>query len=378
MNKNRALAGALWAVAAAVVAAAVVLLLPLDGVWTLALLLVLALALLVALVPLLLAIGRGSAEPVVVEAMPPPPPPPLRAHQISGIRLATAKEDYPCLFSALVQVCDVTGGGPPDEARMAAACESVLSRAEEFTSRRRPEEVGVAVYGLASVLGRPVRLEQDRMEVRATAVEIVLAEEDARRLMRMATVRKDKEVREHEWGEARDRRRYFQDDVLASPASAVVWWLFANQGRVQEAVRLIGPLTRLSDAANGRLGAEPRPDAPEGADPLLQSGSALVDKVGTDRGPEEQDAFTDRFARLLREHGQGGLSALLREKYESPDLTGHPTGGTIPQPGAAGPPEGGAAPPTGGAGPPAGGSEPPTAPGGGTSPGLNGTARPGG
>ncbi|MFW5418840.1 hypothetical protein J0910_19685 [Nocardiopsis sp. CNT-189] len=358
MNKNRALAAG-----GAAAVATVILLLTLGGMWTLVLL---ALALLVAFVVLMAGIGKGDGAFFGGGAEHPrPSADTVRAHRISGVPLATAKEDYPCLFSALVEVGDVTGGAPPDEGRMAAACESVLRRAEEFTSRQPPEQVGVAAYGLASVLGRPVRLEHEGVELCATGVEIVLPEEDARRLMQMATIRKDKEVREHEWGEARDRRRYFQDDVLASPAGAVVWWLFANQGRVQEAVRLIGPLTRLSEVASGKSAAEPLPDAPEGADPLLEAGSTLVDKVGSERGEEEQDAFTDRFARLLREHGQAGLSALLREKYETPDLTVHPAGGAAP-PGA------------GGAEPPGGGAEPPAAPGGGAPPGLNGTAHPGG
>ncbi|GAA1071327.1 hypothetical protein [Nocardiopsis composta] len=352
MNTNRALAAG----AAVAAAAAVAILLPTLGVlWTLVLV---ALALLLAFVGLMTGLGRregglfsGGAEP------PPAVPGAVRAHQVSGVRLATAKEDYGCLFSAVVQARNLAGEDPPDEGRMAAACESVLHRAEEYTRHRAPERVGVAVYGLAALLGRPVRLEQEGIELCATGVEITLPEEDAQRLMRMAAVRKDREVREHEWGEARDRRRYFQDDVLASPASAVVWWLFANQGKVREADRMIGPLSRLSEISNGGGAGAPRLDAAEEPDRLLEIAGELVEKVGEERGEAEQDAFTDRFARLLREHGEEELSALLREKYESPDLAGYPPGGAAPA-GA-----GAARPSPDEADPPAG---------------LNGSAHPGG
>jgi hypothetical protein len=47
-----------------------------------------------------------------------------------------------------------------------------------------------------------------------------------------------------------DKRAYLRDDVLATPGSAVVWWLANNPGEVAQCVDLLGTLTRLSAAAN--------------------------------------------------------------------------------------------------------------------------------
>jgi hypothetical protein len=74
---------------------------------------------------------------------------------------------------------------------------------------------------------------------------------DESRLARIAKARKEGALWEVERSVESAKRRYFADDVLATPGSAIVWDLVRGDADVNRTHGLIEVLTRVSEASKG-------------------------------------------------------------------------------------------------------------------------------
>ncbi|RMI34541.1 hypothetical protein [Streptomyces triticirhizae] len=180
--------------------------------------------------------------------------------RVVDVALPSAEPDYPFLFSATVRWLprEVEGMAYFDPGGIAVA--SILLRARAFTARQDPADAGLAQHRLNAVLGVMEADPSGRVLAMARNVHMALVETDRERLSRLADVRKDEEVWEHERNYERNKRSYLSTDVLSDPGSAVVWWLANHDDEVAGAVERIGLLAQLSAAANN--GEVPPPFRP--------------------------------------------------------------------------------------------------------------------
>jgi hypothetical protein len=181
------------------------------------------------------------------------PVPPLerRELRVSDIALPSAADDYDFLFSATVRWCPVPvpAGTPPINAS-GLAVDAILARARALTSIRNPERSSLAQHELNGQLATMWDDSTSRVQALAVDVTLTLADQDRERLAKLAAVRKDEAVWEHERKYEQSRRSYLGDDVLRNTGSAVVWWLHRNDDRIDKTVKDLGLLAQLTSAAN--------------------------------------------------------------------------------------------------------------------------------
>ncbi|MEV0601721.1 hypothetical protein AB0I82_20805 [Streptomyces sp. NPDC050315] len=297
-----------------------------------------------------------------------PIPPPERWEQlVTQVALPSAMPDYDFQFSALVQwkPVDTPSDAPPiNEAGI--AIESILERARAITVQQSPERCALAQYRLNGALGTMKPDPSGRLTAMAEGVALTLTEADRNRLEKLATVRKDEDVWEHERKYERNKRAYLGDDVLKDTGSAVVWWMANHDDQIEKTVDLIGPLAQLSSAANNteidetfrhlvpgaRLPQEPTGlwdgmrivSEPEYLDDRGQtdgSGEAhgdgfafsdeppepdittvlgdLIKQAGFDEGSAETALFSRRVADGLAAAGRPDLSEQIRDRFDAPE-----------------------------------------------------------
>lgn len=251
---------------------------------------------------------------------PVPPPADRREVYVSRVPLPSGLADYDFLFSARIRWCPVDPA-PNDQLINigALAVDSVLARARKVTTLLRPLRSSLVQHQLNGVLGV---MEEDREGyVRAMAldVELTLTDADQERLDRLASIRKDEAVWEHQRKYEKSKREYLGGDVLTSTGSAVVWWLAKNDDHVEKTVKDIGLLARLSSAANNRevdetfrhlvSEASPPPPAPEHTEPEPGQGAHRFDHHSLD----PVDLFADFFRRVGFRPGEAE-SALIADQ----------------------------------------------------------------
>ncbi|MEV7024262.1 hypothetical protein [Kitasatospora sp. NPDC093558] len=176
---------------------------------------------------------------------------PWEETRVDGVALPSRVPDYDFHFSATVwwrPIRNTTGLVHADPASLAV--ETVLARARVVTEREVPERLDLVLHRLNGVLGTQSPDVSGLVEAMGGRVELGLSADDRARLGKLSEVRKTEEVWEHERRYEQSKRAYLGDDVLKSPGSAVVWWLARHDDEVREAVDMIGPLARLSAAAN--------------------------------------------------------------------------------------------------------------------------------
>lgn len=170
------------------------------------------------------------------------------------VALDSAVPDYDFVFSATVywRAMPRVGLPRPHANPAALAVQSILARAREVTVQELPHRYAMAQVRLTSVLGTILGDGSGSVEAWAGQIQLILGEDDLARLRRLADVRKDHDIWEHELHSERDRRAYLAEDVLKNTGSAVVWWLAHKKGDIdlRDAVDLIGALRQLSAAAN--------------------------------------------------------------------------------------------------------------------------------
>lgn len=212
-----------------------------------------------------------------------------REKPVREVPLSSAAPDYKFQFSATVHWrLTRTGPGATLANPSARAVDAIVDRAREVTSGEPPNDFGLLQHRLEAALAVALPDESGQVEAWANSVTLALPEVDRHRLSRLAGIRKDEEVWEHERNFERNKRAYLGDDVLKDTGSAVVWWLAKNDDEIERTVDLIGLLARLSAAANNS-------EVPELFRDLLASPGDMFDKEGSDAysssfGPRPFDA----------------------------------------------------------------------------------------
>ncbi|HEV8557157.1 MAG TPA: hypothetical protein VGR06_12265 [Actinophytocola sp.] len=266
--------------------------------------------------------------PVVLPPPPPPtPPPPLYQQvKIGSVALPSAVADYDFLFSATV---NWRGLGHQHGSPAGVAADLIVARAREAVAHEPPDRHSLAQANLNGLLGQVTRDRADQVEAWATEVWLTLSQQDMERLQKMADVRKDEEVWEHQRRWERSKRVYLGEEVLKTPGSAVVWWLSRKDDEIEGAVNLIGHLARLSATAHDAEVPEPfRHLDPVPAPARIEVPKAVVD--GQYRWTP--DSVEDYVGELIDRIGFGGAGkeserALLVERFatvieaaERPDI----------------------------------------------------------
>lgn len=213
-----------------------------------------------ALLPPLLLIGvltlmlssTKAALPGETEA--PPDPFVESGPQGSRIRedlLSSQDDEYPFVFSAMVRWKWTAEPDPRLRNPGEFAKQMVMDQAREVSMGYRPKDHDVARHRVASVLGVAAHGFDGALEVWAEDVTLTLSEEDESRLARIAKARKEGALWEVERSVESAKRRYYKDDVLATPGSAIVWDLVRGDADVNRTHDLIEVLTRVAEASKG-------------------------------------------------------------------------------------------------------------------------------
>ncbi|MGI5286577.1 hypothetical protein ACQEVF_25010 [Nonomuraea polychroma] len=241
------------------------------------------------------------------------------------VPLPSQREDYDFLFSATVlwsplkQSWDNTLVNPA-----ALAVDAILKRAREVTERREPGRAALVAHELGGVLGTMRDDATGYVQAMAESVQVTLSTQDQERLDKLAMVRKDRVVWEHDRKYEQSKREYLGEDVLKDTGSAVVWWLVKNDDHVEKTVNDIGLLATLSSVANNREMPEPATYASlsfghNGDEPSTNGGASPADCLAaflrTLDLREQRDLFTHQIAMLVRKYGQPDVSDEILRRF---------------------------------------------------------------
>ncbi|MBT2419821.1 hypothetical protein J7F01_24190 [Streptomyces sp. ISL-22] len=297
--------------------------------------------------------GRDPFPPGSLIEQPAPPPVERRELYVNRVPLPSALADYDFLFSARVRWCPVDPEANEQLINLGAlAVECVLARARAVTAELKPFRSHLAQHQLHAVLGVMEPDEQGYVRAMALEVELTLTDEDQERLDRLAAIRKDEALWEHQRKYEQNKREYLGNDVLTSTGSAVVWWLAKNDDHVEKTVKDIGLLARLSSAANDREVDEPfRYLVPEAFPPPLEPEWRMPEPgrehpLGKQPTPTPADVFSDFFRLVGFRPGEdeGALIADLvaraitsRDAVTAQEIRRRFGGRPVPHPNGSGP-----------------------------------------
>ncbi|MFI2672891.1 phage holin family protein [Streptomyces albidoflavus] len=220
-----------------------------------------------------------------------------REIQLTRVRLPSAERDYGFLLTATVRWCPRPDGPdrPMDGGALARA--SVVQRAEEVTRTSEPGRCSLVQHELSAALAVMLPDPYDLVDAHAVEVTLALDDRDQERLDRLAAIRKEQAVWEHERRREQDRREYLHSDVLRDTGSAVVWWLTRNDEQVGRTVDDLGILAQLTSAANNE-------EVPELLRELITTPPAPEpDWDGWEPTPSAPRTSADLFGDFLREAG---------------------------------------------------------------------------
>ena len=273
---------------------------------------------------------HDHVEPEAVHTPPPPPPIEPCEQRVEQVPLPSQEEDYDFLFSATIlwsprkQSWDSTLVNPA-----ALAVDTILRRARAITERREPGRAALVAHELAGVLGTTQDDANGYVQAMAKSVQVTLSTQDQERLDKLAMVRKDRVVWEHDRKYEQSKRDYLGEDVLKDTGSAVVWWLVKNDDHVEKTVNDIGLLATLSSVANNK-------EIPQGAtyaSPLFghngeepsTNGASPTDSLATFLRAldlrEQRDLFTHQIAHLVRNYGQPDVAEEIERRFGLTDPT---------------------------------------------------------
>ncbi|MEU5493893.1 hypothetical protein [Streptomyces griseofuscus] len=233
-----------------------------------------------------IAAARRGPVPVVFEEQLTAPPVERTDCQVSQVALPSLWDDYDFVFSATVRWYLVESPGRAPVLNPAGlAAETVLNRARALTEKREPGLASLVQHELGGLLSRMFPDATGQLQAMAENVSLALRPQDQERLDRLAEVRKDKAVWEHQRTYEQSKRQYLGEDVLKNTGSAVVWWLAKNDEHVEKTVADLGLLAQLTSAANDS-------DIPERLQELLSpSRTDGPDEFDETDGPVSPDAF---------------------------------------------------------------------------------------
>jgi hypothetical protein len=290
-----------------------------------------------------------AQEPAFVE--PVALPPERLEETVVDVLLPSGREDYSFLFSATVLWQPIQPAAEESTSSTAAALavDAVLKRAREITEDRDPGHVSLVRHELAGVLAEMKEDSARRLWARAELVRLRLPNQDQQRLEKLAAVRKEKDIWEHERKYEQSKREYLGEDVLKDPGSAVVWWLAKNDDQVDKTVRDIGLLARLSSAANNVEVPETFQQfvaglasayAPGPADPDFNgsgmfgpnvNGRSATDHfdefmtiIGMGDGDPKRLLFAQQVANLATAYGRQDIADEMMRRFDTPDDDEYP------------------------------------------------------
>lgn len=257
------------------------------------------------------------------------PPPQFQREIVAGVPLPSAVPDYDFVFAATVYWRTVPRPGGWQHANPGAlATDAVIVRAREVTIQELPHRYAMAQFRLNSALGTILGDGSGFVEVWATQVQLTLADDDLTRLRKLADVRKDQDVWDHERHHERAKRAYLGDDVLKNTGSAVVWWLAHAKDDidVRGTVDLIGTLRQLSAAANNsevpELALPPvaeltaAPEPPPADVTIAAQARRMMDGLNLDEPARAM--FVRRLAKVLAASGRKDAAGDLLDTFEPP------------------------------------------------------------
>lgn len=293
--------------------------------------------------------GSPLSGAAAVDVPMPVPPAAPRGEEITNVLLPSMREDYYFLFSGTALWEPTAVGGEDAIAGMSAlAVDAVLKRARQVTQQRDPGNASLVRYELASALSEMQPDDTGRLRAMADSVRLVLPDHDQERLNKLAAVRKEESIWEHERKYEQSRRHYLSADVLKDPGSTVVWWLARNDDQVEKTVGSIGLLARLFAAANNTDLPEafrqlaPELAAMDGAGtPLFGAGSPDAPEPGAEKSAAdhlaafvqaadipgddpERALLARRLANIVTAHGQQDVADEIIRRFDRPGDAGDP------------------------------------------------------
>ncbi|MFE0254456.1 hypothetical protein [Streptomyces sp. NPDC059010] len=277
------------------------------------------------------AASRANRGKPVSDTVTAPPVPDVERRELSvqDVALPSSLEDYDFLLSATIRWCPEKPYAQETGTHHGGlAVEAVLARARDITAVCDPFRSSLVQHELSGALAE---MHPDRSgHIRAMALDVVLrlSEEDQTRLDRLAAIRKDEELWEHERKWEQSRRAYLGDDVLRDTGRAVVWWLAKNDDQVAKTVGDIGLLAQLTSAANNEQVAEPFrhlvPDAfPEAPAAETSHGPAdlftdFMQGLGFKPGADDCMMVADQVAMAIKEKNPEAAEE-IRKRFAPPD-----------------------------------------------------------
>lgn len=213
---------------------------------------------------------------------------------VRDVALPSRSADYDFLFTAVVRWIPSDTAHGAEVSFAGLAVDAVLQRAADVTAAQLPHRASLVQHQLSGELATMVSDPSGRVRAMAEHVEVVLSDTDRERLDKLATVRKNETVWEHERKWEQSKRAYLGEDVLSSTGSAVVWWLAKNDDRVDRAVADIGLLAQLTAVANDEC-------VPERLHPYLSDTPGF--KEAEKLREEAPDTLADHFTRFMTSTG---------------------------------------------------------------------------
>jgi hypothetical protein len=275
-----------------------------------------------------------------------PIPPVERWEEIvRDVALPSASPDYDFLVTARVRWLPVdVPHGAREVSGAGLALDAVLTRAQMITRGQSPQRGSLVQHQLSGELGTMQPDATGRVLAMAEDITVRLSDADRERLDKLATVRKDEAVWEHERKWEKNKRAYLGEDVLASTSSAVVWWLAKNDDKVDKAVADIGLLAQLASVANDtpvpeqlrhyvedpyrepapgdETMASPFAEATEDTeprDPVAEAFARFMEETGLDEDDPVRGLFVRRVAEAARAARMQGADTLERIADEADD-----------------------------------------------------------
>ncbi|MDX2540038.1 hypothetical protein [Streptomyces scabiei] len=252
-----------------------------------------------------------------------------REHHVSRVALPSRWPDYDFVFSATVRWHPLeTHGDDPVLNPAGLAVEAVLDRARTLTEQREPGRASLVQHELSGALSRMRPDHTGHLQVMAEDVTLTLHEPDQERLTKLAEIRKDKAVWEHQRTYEQSKREYLGDDVLKDTGSAVVWWLAKNDNHIEKTVADLGLLAQLTSAANDA-------DIPERLQDLIPTFSetstpaereptasdhfdAFLTGMGFTSGDDRRGMLTKQIADIIRTQDKHETADELLRRYDPP------------------------------------------------------------
>lgn len=273
--------------------------------------------------------------PETLPAIPARPTPVYAQTQLSGTLLPSIKPDYDFTLSASVMWAPTEGAQDGSMHNMPAlAADAIAARAREITVNSDPRYATAVQLELAKALGELRPDSSGTVAAKAQDVSVAIPDEDGQRLEKLARVRKEEEVWDHERRHEKNKREYFGKDVLSDPGSAVVWWLSRNENKIKEVSDDISTITKLSNAANNIDDTEALDNTifPVRGQSAADYFESFLNACGfADGSPADHALLVEVAAKLAAEQGREDIANELRTRFTvlDEDEPGEQSGGEL-------------------------------------------------